>query len=82
MKTLIEKLKALRLYFVSSRFMINVGKKGYGHSYSWKDRHLFFDRNKKLTANGSAIECEKHSWVKMANGRWCEKCNKWSEHYR
>lgn len=33
-------------------------------------------------ANGSAIECEKHSWVKMANGRWCEKCNKWSEHYR
>ena len=32
--------------FVSSRFMVTVGKKGYGHSYSWKDRHLFFERNK------------------------------------
>lgn len=45
-KYLIEKLKALHQLFVNSRFMVIVGKKGYGHSYSWKDRHLFFERNK------------------------------------
>jgi len=45
-KYLIEKLKALRQLFVSSKFMVTVGKKGHGHSYSWKDRHLFFERNK------------------------------------
>lgn len=45
-KYLIEKLKALRQLFVSSRFMVTVSEKGYGHSYSWKDRHSFFERNK------------------------------------
>jgi len=46
---------------------------------------LFWSRKPALNkpvVSGSAIECEKHSWVKMAKGRWCEKCNKWSEHYR
>ncbi len=45
-KYLIGKLKVLRQLFVSSSFIITVGKKGYAHSYSWKDRYLFFERNK------------------------------------
>jgi hypothetical protein len=35
----------------------------------------------QLFFSGSVIDCEKHLWVKMANGKWCEKCNKWSERY-
>ena len=34
----------------------------------------------QLFIRSSAIMCEKHSWVKMANGRWCEKCNRWLKH--
>lgn len=45
-KYLIEKLDALRDVFISNMFIVAVGKKGYGHSYNWKDRHLFFQRNK------------------------------------
>ena len=32
--------------------------------------------------SGSAIECEKHKWIKMANGRWCESCGKTADHFR
>jgi len=44
-KYLIEKLKALRQLFVSSRFIVTVSKKGYGNSYSMKDAHLFKRRD-------------------------------------
>ena len=46
-KYLIKHINVLLQLFVSSRFVVAVGKKGYGHSYSWKDRHLFFERNKQ-----------------------------------
>jgi hypothetical protein len=29
----------------------------------------------------NTVECEKHSWVRLANGKWCEKCHK-TEEYR
>jgi hypothetical protein len=44
-KHFIEKLKPLRNLFLSRRYLVVLGKKGYGRSYSWKDRCLFFERN-------------------------------------
>jgi hypothetical protein len=46
---IIKKLKSFIQLVVSDTFFTNIvtlGKEGYGNSYSWKDRHLFFERNK------------------------------------
>jgi len=44
-KYFIEKLKSLRQLFVSGRFMIAYGKKGFGNSYGWHNRHLVKHRD-------------------------------------
>jgi hypothetical protein len=33
----------------------------------WKALHQYFGIK-------SDIECEKHKWVKISSGRWCENC--------
>lgn len=44
-----NKIIAILKLFSSKNIMIIMGEKGYGHSYGWKDRNLFFKKNSFLT---------------------------------
>jgi hypothetical protein len=47
----IKKRKALRQLFVKRRLLVIMGKEGYGHSYNWENRHLFFEAANNLRNN-------------------------------